>query len=776
LVYEKTTGKVLNLSVSPTTTTLNEWLKKNPHCDIVKPGSAQAEQFTKRSEKKQTHSVTTPTTVKEEPSLFSNPAKIHTGAVPAPPKSKQGEGKLRGGQQSPHSAMSPKKLTQSTLKSPTTPTKSTRAGKDSKEGQKIKRQSSGSSEKNSSKMRVEMERMNVKKTLKDTLYQRMSEMTNPSVKKMTEEEAKDFADRIEEAMFKFFNKDTKDKYKTKYRSLKFNLGDTKNPTLIEKICCKLLSPRQLVELPASALASDELAKWREQENKHQLEIITKCELDALTQNQAHVVKTHKGEEIIEEKSKDDMLEINNPIHAVTEVLSVEASSSKDRFETYLNKSVSEKVSNSPLSSPSVSSSTSKKETRRSRSRSRSRGRDHHHHHHHHSKSTSKHSKKKRSRSRSREHHHRNKDEKRRSRSREHKHEKDKKADKKEKHDSEKKEVTTIVKKEEKPKKEEIIVKEEDCNLIDKILAESGCQLKVERPGAQAHLTTPKDEEKPTEIKVQILDETGSPVVTHASIEPENLEHPAEKLPESYFDPEPIDEHQIPIEIYNGKIYMVDVAKFDLNASLVSGNVEDIIKEIPKLLEVVGRISPKTVWDYLLKLKKIPGKEIVVIRFDSTDEENYDTLFTYLSSKERYGVIKSGTPSIKDFYLVPIEAKKPLPQVLLPIDGPGFVEGDAKPDLLIGVIVKISSDIKVSFLQFHSQKFINLPNNFQQSRKTVKSGKKSTSLYKHALKGAASNAADLDSIIQMIPSKSKSPKRSKLMTLPTPEVPADASKG
>lgn len=572
--------------------------------------------------------------------------------------------------------------------------KSESAQKIPKEGQKLKRQYSGSSEKTSSKKQMEMERMNVKKTFKETLSQRMSEMTNPRIKKMTEEEAEDFADRIERAMFVFFNKDINNKYKTKYRSLKFNLSDTKNPTLIEKICGKMLSAKQLVELPASALASDELAKWREQESKHQLEIITKCELDALTQTQAHVVKTHKGEELIEAKPKVEMLEINNPIHAVTEVLSAEASSSKDRFESYLSKSVSEKVSNSPLSSPSVSSSTSKKDSRRSRSRSRSRGHEHHHHYHH-SKSSSKH-KKRRSRSKSREHH-RSKDEKRRSRSRDRK---DKKVDKKEKHDSkEKKEVSSTIKKEEKPKVEEIIVKEEDCNLIDKILAETGCQLKVERPGAQAHLTIPKDEEKPQEIKVEIRDEAGSPIVEKQDvIEQEIKEHPAEKLPENYLDPEPVDEHPIPIEIYSGKIYMVDVAKFDLTASIVSGSVEDIIKDIPKVLEVVGRISPKTVWDYLSKLKKIPGKEIVIIRFDSTDEENYDTLFTYLSSKERYGVIKSGTPNIKDFYLVPIESKKPLPQVLLPIDGPGFVEGDNKPDLLIGVIVKISSDFKVSFYE------------------------------------------------------------------------------
>jgi hypothetical protein len=52
------------------------------------------------------------------------------------------------------------------------------------------------------------------------------------------------------------------------------------------------------------LASKELAEWREQEAKHQLDIIQKTELELMTMSNKYLVKTHKGEEIIEETGKE----------------------------------------------------------------------------------------------------------------------------------------------------------------------------------------------------------------------------------------------------------------------------------------------------------------------------------------------------------------------------------------------------------------------------------------------------------------------------------------
>lgn len=70
---------------------------------------------------------------------------------------------------------------------------------------------------------------------------------------------------------------------------------------IEEFCFFL---GQLVKMTAEELASKELAEWREREAKHQLDIIQKTEMELLTMSNKYLVKTHKGEEIIEEAGKD----------------------------------------------------------------------------------------------------------------------------------------------------------------------------------------------------------------------------------------------------------------------------------------------------------------------------------------------------------------------------------------------------------------------------------------------------------------------------------------
>lgn len=64
---------------------------------------------------------------------------------------------------------------------------------------------------------------------------------------------------------------------------------------------------QLVKMTAEELASEELAEWRERETKHQLDIIQKTELELMTMSNKYLVKTHKGEEIIEEAGKEQLL-------------------------------------------------------------------------------------------------------------------------------------------------------------------------------------------------------------------------------------------------------------------------------------------------------------------------------------------------------------------------------------------------------------------------------------------------------------------------------------
>ena len=82
------------------------------------------------------------------------------------------------------------------------------------------------------------------------------------------------------------------------------------------------------------------------------------------------------------------------------------------------------------------------------------------------------------------------------------------------------------------------------------------------------------------------------------------------------------------------------------------------------------------------------QDILVIRFQPSSEQekiSYIALYSYLSNKNRYGVIGKGEKSIKDFYVIPLPSHKPIHQVLLPLDGPGFEE--SRPHMLIGVVVR-----------------------------------------------------------------------------------------
>lgn len=144
---------------------------------------------------------------------------------------------------------------------------------------------------------TETVRKGVKKQLKKAFLGRLKSCKDLEI---SESEVKKIASTIENELFKHFNKDViNSKYKTRFRSLLFNLNDTKNEGLFKRVLTNKLQSDKLVQMSSEELASPELAKWRERENRHSIEMIKK---DA--EQQAHQVvvkKTHKGEEVIETK-------------------------------------------------------------------------------------------------------------------------------------------------------------------------------------------------------------------------------------------------------------------------------------------------------------------------------------------------------------------------------------------------------------------------------------------------------------------------------------------
>ncbi|XP_047445529.1 uncharacterized protein LOC125010755 isoform X2 [Mugil cephalus] len=140
-------------------------------------------------------------------------------------------------------------------------------------------------------------------------------------------------------------------------------------------------------------------------------------------------------------------------------------------------------------------------------------------------------------------------------------------------------------------------------------------------------------------------------------------------------------------LWKGFVNMLTVAKFVTKGYLVSGSAENLKADLPDTIQIGGRIMPQTVWDYVAKLKTSVTKELCVIRFHPATEEEevaYVSLFSYFSSRGRFGVVANNSHSIKDVYLVPLSAKESIPSILQPLVGPGLEKN--RPNVLLGLAV------------------------------------------------------------------------------------------
>ncbi|XP_063092037.1 SPOC domain-containing protein 1 isoform X3 [Cavia porcellus] len=109
---------------------------------------------------------------------------------------------------------------------------------------------------------------------------------------LSEEAVKGIAADIEAALFDLMQGTTY-RYKTKYRTLLFNLRDPRNPDLFLKVVHGNVTPHDLVRMSSVQLASQELARWRDQEEKKGLESIVQQQKEPCGLPVSKL--THKGE-------------------------------------------------------------------------------------------------------------------------------------------------------------------------------------------------------------------------------------------------------------------------------------------------------------------------------------------------------------------------------------------------------------------------------------------------------------------------------------------------
>ncbi|XP_028028225.1 death-inducer obliterator 1 isoform X2 [Bombyx mandarina] len=768
IVYERKSGRLLAGPNAPTAENLKAWIQKNPTFEVVRPGALNTIRPNISKKKTSIESNKIQTTLNFE----RLPRKSIEPTVPTKSQTSEVKDRLKPllspkeepkQVPQPKTPVTPKSLQSQNFDSPKASGSGIRNSSDKRKSSRNSLNKSQSipekaasvtpstsrkkeSHENKSKMNsLESIRENVRKSLQEQMSLRMAENKESN---FTEDEIEQFALETEEELHDLF-RDVGMKYKAKYRSLMFNIKDRKNLTLWEKICDKTLTPKQLVRLSPEELASQELAEWRDQEAKHQLELIKKSELDLLAANKTYVLKTHKGEEVMETKeSVSTELDPNVPVEDVVSVLNDainEDSQEKEKTPDMLRKG-SNKKSNSRKREREESYYQTKKVRRDSEKKSRSSRRRKSACYEKESKLSQKRpsrrsDRKSRSisndrsrsgkeksdirerslyRSKSKEKSRRRSKSKSRVRSRSKSMDKSRERDRSgrrsrsrsisKRHSSRSKRLPSTEDKQQPRSRSQdnvMMKNKHDSTDSESLERPKSAMLKEVHPEYDPHepmITSAFSDEDLIKSREDVFEESyknktdngvgydsSEPISTNVELIKSNTYQSLEKTSEGDSDQEPSSTvDTIPVAtVWNGCINMVDVARFYVSAHEVSGTAVDLEEDLPTELDIVGRINPDTVWEYIGKMKKASNKDIIILRLQAANDEEkmpYIALFSYLSSRNRLGVVKvSNTTTVKDFYVVPLPANTTLPPVLMPLDGPGISE--VKTHQLLTIVIR-----------------------------------------------------------------------------------------
>ncbi|XP_059351739.1 titin homolog isoform X2 [Daphnia carinata] len=266
-IMEKKTGKILCGASAPTVGNLEQWLKSNPTYEIIKPESLPIKP-----------SLPTVSTISSTQTARSTTPQANTHSSTS---SSKGEVDSRNSKK-PSDSSSSSKAKGSRKRSLETPKAEETSAKVAKPD-------------------TESTRVITRSSLKEALWNRCKDVNDLEIDEAAVEE---IANEVEESLYTLFKQDVSIKYKSKYRSLIYNIKDPKNSGLFLEIVTKQITPVQLVKMSTEELASKDLAEWREQEAKRQLNLIEKNEQERLSQVNKYLIKTHKGEEFIKEVNED----------------------------------------------------------------------------------------------------------------------------------------------------------------------------------------------------------------------------------------------------------------------------------------------------------------------------------------------------------------------------------------------------------------------------------------------------------------------------------------
>ncbi|XP_024152669.1 PHD finger protein 3 isoform X3 [Oryzias melastigma] len=422
---------------------------------------------------------------------------------------------------------------------------------------------------------VDAIRRSVRDSLKEILTQRLKE----SDLHISVERASEVAKKTEKELFHLF-KDTDHKYKNKYRSLIFNLKDTKNNVLFKRVLKGEISPANLIRMSPEELASKELAAWRQRENRHTIEMIEKEQREVERRPITKI--THKGEIEIESQ---EPLKVTEPV------------------EIELPPVVTEVPAETPKSPE---------------------------------------------------------------------------------------------------KKAELIKKEKDTTSQHKShLFDLHCKICTGRmappaeegPSKAAKVATTVVRRQSTKTEeAQVANPPAIDDDLHLTVLEESFRNAKSGLDVRSDHASGRDEEAAFLSnlkpLWRGFIHMHSVAKLVTRAFPVSGALDNLTEDLPDSIQVGGRISPQTVWDYLEKIRATGTKEVCLVRFTPETEEDeisYTLLYAYFSSRKRFGVVSNNLKQVKDMYLIPLGSVEKVPHQLVPFDGPGLENN--RSNLLLGLLIR-----------------------------------------------------------------------------------------
>ncbi|KAM9726568.1 uncharacterized protein phf3 [Menidia menidia] len=421
---------------------------------------------------------------------------------------------------------------------------------------------------------VDAIRRNVRDSLKEILIQRLKDSDlNVSV-----ERASELAKKTERELFHLY-KDTDNKYKNKYRSLMFNLKDTKNNVLFKRVLNGEISPSNLIRMSPEELASKELAAWRQRENRHTIEMIEKEQREVERRPITKI--THKGEIEIESQEPAKAPEPTEPESPpkVTELLAEPAKGPEKKAENIKIEEDTTGQHKSHLFDLHCKICTGRMA----------------------------------------------------------------------------------------PPVEEAQTK------VMKVATTV-----VRRQSAKAEDTKSRTPAMDDDLHLTVLEESFRSAQSGLEA---RTDHASGRDEEALFlsNIKPL---------WRGFIHMHAVAKLVTKAFPVSGILDNLTVDLPDSIQVGGRISPQTVWDYLEKIRATGTKEVCLVRFSPETEEDeisYTLLYAYFSSRRRFGVVSNNLKQVKDMYLIPLGSTEKVPHQLVPFDGPGLENNRA--NLLLGLIIR-----------------------------------------------------------------------------------------